>query len=76
MPHVPGRADHAAPTQPFAARARKFLVSVAGLLALLVASGVLNSPEHDSIRFWVQAVLAVLTAAGVYSVKNDQPPPR
>ncbi len=69
MPHVPGRADHAAPTQPFAARARKFLVSAAGVAAMVVATGALE----EDVELWVNAALAVLTAAGVYTTKNARP---
>lgn len=65
--------DHAAPPAPWVARARKFLVAAAGLIAQVVASGVLDEPEYDAVRVWVQAGLAVLTAAGVYQVPNAQP---
>lgn len=64
--------DHAAPaTGPsFTARARKFLVAVLGLVAQVVASGVLDEPQYDTTRTWVTAVLAIATAAGVYRVPN------
>lgn len=64
--------DHAAPVtrSPWVARARKFLVSVAGLLALLATSGLLDSPDQDGLRLWVQVALSVLTAVGVYQTPN------
>lgn len=67
-PQTPGVPDHAAPAPPWVARVRKFLVAVAGLLAQVIASGALDG--NDDVRVWVQAVLAVLTAAGVYAVPN------
>jgi hypothetical protein len=55
---------------PWVARARKFLVGAAGLGAQVVASGVLDDAEDAGVRLWVQAGLAVLTAAGIYRVPN------
>ena len=60
--------DHAAPRPSFAARARKFLVAAAGVAAMVVTTGVLE----ENVEIWVNAALAVLTAAGVYSAKNDR----
>lgn len=62
--------DHAAPGPSWGARARKFLVGAAGLAAQVVASGALDDPADTSVRLWVQAGLAVLTAAGIYRVPN------
>lgn len=73
MPNVPGQPDHAAPPPSWVASARKFLVAVVGLIAQVVASGVLDEPEYDTTRVWVQAILAVATAAGVYQVPNAKP---
>lgn len=51
------------------AEARKALAVVAGIVAQVVALGVLSGTAlHD-----VQAVLAVLTAVGVYAVPNKPP---
>ncbi len=66
MPNIPGQADHAAASPPFVARARKFLVSAAGVAAMVVATGALE----EDVELWVNTALAVLTAAGVYSAKN------
>ncbi len=67
MPHVPGQADHAAPAPSWPAKARKFLVSAAGVAAMVVATGALE----EDVELWVNAALAVLTAAGVYQVRNQ-----
>jgi hypothetical protein len=69
MSNVPGAADHAAPPAPFVQRARKFLVSACGVAAMVVSTGVLE----ENAEIWVNALLAVATAAGVYSVKNARP---
>lgn len=55
---------------PWVKRARKFLVGVAGLAAQVITSGVLDDAEDLDVRLWVQAGLAVLTAAGIYRVPN------
>ncbi len=69
-----GIPQHAGPANrslaPWVQRARKFLVGAAGLGAQVVASGVLDDPADTSVRLWVQAGLAVLTAAGIYQVPN------
>lgn len=54
----------------FVARARKFLTAAAGVLAMVVATGVLE----EELEVWVNAVLAVLTALGVYGVRNETGP--
>jgi len=64
--NIPGIGDHATPPAPFYAKARKFLVSASGAAAMVVSTGVL----HGSAETWVNAALAVATAAGVYQVKN------
>ena len=69
MTNTPGVPDHAAPAPPWIARARKFLVSVVGLVAMLVASGAL----HGTAQNVAQAVIAVATALGVYAAPNAQP---
>lgn len=71
---TPGVPDHAAPPPSWVAQARKFLVAAVGLLAQVVTSGVLDSPDYDTLRIWVQAALAVAFAAGVYGVRNARPP--
>lgn len=73
MPHVPGQPDHGTPPPPFVARARKFLVGAVGLGAQVLASGVLDGAEDAGIRLWVQAVLGVATAAGIYQIPNAKP---
>lgn len=70
MPNVPGHADHGTPPAPFYARARKFLVAAFGLVVQVITSGVLDAPEYDGVRVWVQAAIGIATAAGVYQVKN------
>lgn len=50
----------------FVASARKALVAVVGVVAQLVAVGVLSG----SALHWAQVVLAALAAAGVYAVPN------
>ena len=66
MPQTPGVPDHAAPAPPWAARARKFLVSVVGLIAMLAASGAL----HGTAQNIAQAAIVLATAAGIYVVPN------
>lgn len=46
--------------------ARKFVVGVAGLAASLLAAGLIPAPYNH----YVEAVLAALTAAGIYSARN------
>lgn len=70
MPNTSGVADHGTPPAPFVARARKFLVGAAGLAAQVVTSGALDDANDAGLRLWVQAALAVATAAGIYQVKN------
>ena len=48
-------------------RYRKTIAAVVGVVAQLVATGVLDDPELK----WASALIAVATAAGVYSVPND-----
>jgi hypothetical protein len=69
--------EHAAPeVRPsWGARARKFLVACAGLVATVIASGALDEPQYDTVRTWTTLVIAVLTAAGIYRVPNAQEPP-
>lgn len=63
--------DHSAPASPsFFARARKLIVAVLGFAATVIASGVLDDPQYDTIRTWVQVAIGVATAAGVYRVPN------
>ena len=62
--------DHAPKPPSWPARARKFLVGAAGLAAQVAASGALDDAEYTGVRLWVQAGLAVLTAAGIYGVPN------
>lgn len=69
MSNVPGAADHAAPPAPFAARARKFLVSALGVAAMVVSTGVLE----ENAEIVVNALLAIATAAGVYVAPNARP---
>jgi hypothetical protein len=69
MPNIPGQADHAGPAPSFVQRARKFVVAAAGVAAMVVTTGVLE----ENIEIWVNAALALATAAGVYSAKNDRP---
>lgn len=72
-PQTPGRPDHAAPRPPFAKRARKFLVGTAGLAAQVLTSGVLDGADQTAERLWLQAALAVATAAGIYQARNARP---
>lgn len=46
---------------------RKALVALAGVLAQVIAVGVLDGQALH----WANVALAVLTAAGVYQVPND-----
>lgn len=67
--------DHASPVTnttlaPWVKRAKKFLVGAGGLAAQVIASGALDDAEDTGVRLWVQAGLAVLTAAGIYAVPN------
>lgn len=48
------------------ARYRKFLVALAGALAVILTAG-----DVVETADWVEAVLAVLTALGVYVVPNQ-----
>lgn len=50
---------------------RKALVSIAGVAALLIATGLL----HGTAETVVNAILAVLTAVGVYVTPNGVPAP-
>ena len=45
---------------------RKFFVAFAGVIAQIIAANVLD----DRIQSWAVAVLALLTAVGVYEVPN------
>jgi hypothetical protein len=69
VPNIPGVADHAAPTPKGALvnKIRKALVAVLGTAAMVVSTGVL----HESAEVWVNAALALATAAGVYGVRNE-----
>lgn len=51
------------------AEVRKAIVGLAGILAALLAQGVVPSP-YDG---YVSAVLAVLATLGVYQVRNAEP---
>lgn len=52
------------------AQARKALVAAAGVVAELVAAGVLSG----SVEHYAQLALAVLAAVGVYAVPNKPAP--
>lgn len=54
------------------ASVRKFLAAVVGVVAQAVAAGTLP----DSWKPWAAIVLAVATAAGVFGIRNVDPPPR
>lgn len=69
MPQVPGVADHGADRPPFVQRAKKFLAAAAGTAAMVVATKALE----EDVEVWVNAFLAVCTAAGVYQAKNARP---
>jgi hypothetical protein len=69
-----GIAQHGVAPAPWAARARKFIVAAVGLIAQVLASGVLDSPDQNTLRTWVQAILAVAFAFGVYQVPNAKSP--
>jgi hypothetical protein len=69
-----GVPQHAGPRPSWVARARKFLVGAAGLLAQVVAAGVFDDANDQTTRLWVAAILAVATAAGIYQVPNAQSP--
>jgi len=62
--------QHEAARPPFVLRARKFLVGAAGLVAMVVSSGALHGNPAET---WLNAVLAVATAAGIYVVPNVHP---
>ena len=47
-------------------RIRKFLVAAVGVLAMVVTTGSLE----ENVETWINAVLALATAAGVYVVPN------
>ena len=66
MTNVPGHPDHAAPPPPFIQRARKFLVSVLGALAIVAATGTLTGRTE----VLANAVLGLATAFGVYVTPN------
>lgn len=53
----------------FAAEARKFLVALAGAVAILAAQGFFDAETEGRIV----TALAVLSALGVYKVENAQP---
>ena len=48
------------------ARIRKFGVAAAGVAAMVVSTGVLE----ENAEVWVNAALALATAAGVYAAPN------
>lgn len=54
----------------FAERARKFIVAAVGVLAMVVSTGVLE----EDLEIYVNAVIGVATAFGVYQVKNVRSP--
>lgn len=54
------------------AHIRKFIVAAVGLVGQVAASGALDGPADTGARLWVQAILAVATAVGVYAVPNKQ----
>ena len=66
--NVVGRADHAAPTPKgtLMDRIRKFVVAALGVVAMVVTTGALE----EDVEIWLNAALAVATAAGVYVVPN------
>ncbi len=49
------------------ARIRKFVVAAAGTAAMVVSTGVLE----EQTEVWVNAALGILTALGVYQVRNQ-----
>ena len=55
---------------PTIAEIRKGLAALAGIVALLVAQGVLTGTAER----WAEVVLSVLTVVGVYGVPNARPP--
>lgn len=63
--------DHAGPPPSWPARARKFLVAVAGFAGEAVAAGLL----HGDAERWTVAALGALTLAGIYRVPNAQAKP-
>ena len=56
----------------YLAQVRKLLVYVAGVLAQLLAFGVLEG-ERQTVAF---GILAVLTGLGIYQAKNEPIPGR
>ena len=66
MPNTPGVADHGVPGPSFAERAKKFIVAAVGVAAMVVSTGVLE----EDVEVWVNAALAIATAAGVYAAPN------
>ena len=68
MPQIPGVADHAAPVPKgtLMKRVRKALVAACGVAAMVVSTGVLE----ENAEVWLNAALALATAAGVYVVPN------
>ncbi len=66
--NIPGRADHAAPTDRshIVRRVRKALVASCGAAAMVVSTGVLE----ENVEVVVNALLAIATVAGVYGTKN------
>lgn len=59
--------DHDAPPTPFVLRAKKAVVAACGAAAMLVSTGLLE--EHQEL--WVNALLGLATAAGVYTARNE-----
>ena len=73
-PQIPGHPDHAAPEngEPLMARIRKFVVAAAGTAAMIVSTGVLE----ENAEIWVNALLGLATALGVYAAPNSPAPVR
>lgn len=64
--NVIGQPDHAAPREPAMKRYSKAIAAVLGTAAMVVSAGVLE----ENTEIVVNAVLAIATALGVYSVPN------
>lgn len=56
---------------PWIAQARKFLIAVIGFAADVLAAGLV----HGQAALWLQTVIAIATAAGIYTVPNASASP-
>ena len=63
--------DPTRPQSPWTAQARKFLVSVIGFAAAILTAGLV----HGQAALWLQTVIAIATAAGIYTVPNASASP-